>query len=69
VPDIVAEVVANGRGEWDARAWLTSNPTVVVRIPRAVENLSTAQGKADMLAGKTFDHRCDERCGEWTWEG
>jgi hypothetical protein len=67
-PAIVAQVIADGRGGWGARVWLTSNPTVMVTTPRDVENLATAQGKADTLARKTFDHRCDERCGEWTWE-
>jgi hypothetical protein len=63
----MAQVIADGRGAWSVKVWLTSNHTVMVRIPRDVENLPTAQGKADRLACKTFDHRCDEGCGEWTW--
>ena len=67
-PDIVAQVVADGRGAWGAKVWLAGNPTVMVTIPRAVEHLALAQSKADTLARKTFDHQCDERCGQWTWE-
>ena len=67
-PGIVAQVSADGRGAWSAKVWLAGNPTVMVTTPRAVEHLSIAQGKADSLARKTFDHRCDERCGQWTWE-
>ena len=67
-PDILAEVSADGRGAWQARVWLTSNPSVIVRTPRNADTLSSAQEKADMLARKTFDHLCDTMCGEWSWE-
>jgi hypothetical protein len=46
--------------------WLPENPTVVVRLPRFVEQLMSAQAKADDLARKTFDHTCQlTTCGEW----
>jgi hypothetical protein len=67
-PDIVAEAIADGRGGWRSRVWLISNPTVMVTTPRNVESASAAQDKADRLARKTFDHRCDGGCGPWTWE-
>jgi hypothetical protein len=66
--EIIAQVIADGRGAWRAKVWLATNPTVMVTIPRDIENLSTAQGVADRLARKTFDHQCDERCGQWMWE-
>lgn len=66
-PDIVAEAFADGRGVWRSRVWLTSNPTVMVATPRSGEGASAAQEKADNLARKTFDHRCNRGCGEWTW--
>jgi hypothetical protein len=65
---IVAEVSADGRGAWQAAVWLTTNPSVSVKTPRGADTLSSAQQKADMLARKTFDHRCDAACGEWIWE-
>jgi hypothetical protein len=65
---IVAEVSADGRGAWQARVWLVSNPSVMVRTPRDAETLSSAQEKADALARKTFDHRCDASCLQWSWD-
>ena len=67
-PDVIAEVVANGQGAWRAKVCLSTNPTVSVSGVRGVDSLSTAQAKADAFARKTFDHRCDARCGEWAWE-
>jgi hypothetical protein len=67
-PDIVAQVIPDGRGAWAAKVWLAGNPTVMVTVPRGVEQLATAQEKADRLARKTFDHHCDERCGQWRAE-
>lgn len=67
-PDILAEVAANGQGAWHAKVCLISNPTVSVTTPRHLDNLVSAQAKADSLARKTFDHRCDEACGAWAYE-
>jgi hypothetical protein len=66
--EIMAEVSADGRGAWQARVWLVSNPSVMVRTPRDADTLSSAQDKADALARKTFDHRCDGACCEWSWD-
>lgn len=67
-PGVLAEIFADGRGAWGARAWLTSNPTVRVSSPRDLDTVASAQDKADLLARKTFDHRCSGVCGYWTWE-
>jgi hypothetical protein len=66
--EIMAEVSADGRGAWQTRVWLVSNPSVMVRTPRDADTLSSAQDKADALVRKTFDHRCDAACREWSWD-
>jgi hypothetical protein len=66
-PDITSEVVSDGRGAWRAKVYLTSNRTVTVTTPLTLETLSSAQEKADALARKTFDHRCEAACGPWIY--
>jgi hypothetical protein len=65
---ITAEVMADGRGAWRATVSLSSNPTVSVTTPREIDDLSSAQKKADVLARKTFDHQCDQACGPWVYQ-
>ena len=67
-PGVLAEIFADGRGAWGARAWLTGNPTIRVSSPRDLDTIASAQDKADLLARTTFDHRCSGVCGYWTWE-
>jgi len=63
---VVAEVKADGRGEWSASAHLRRNPTVVVRSPKILISLSAAWQRADLLTQRTFDHVCSpDGCGEW----
>ena len=66
-PDIVAQVAPlEGLDAWQASTCLASNPSVSVTSPRKIASLSSAQGIADHLARKTFDHTCDlQTCGEW----
>ncbi len=65
--DVVAQVEPiAGLGVWEVSVWLTTNPTGIVRMPRPIELLMSAQAKADNLARKTFDHECAvANCGEW----
>jgi hypothetical protein len=66
-PHIVSQVEPiEGLGIWSASAWLTSNPTVIVRTQRPLHLLTAAHAKADALARITFDHCCDiDTCSEW----
>jgi hypothetical protein len=66
---IVAQIEPlEGIGTWQACAWLTSDPTVVVRSPRQAMGFITAQAAADHLARSTFDHTCAiHTCDDWTF--
>jgi hypothetical protein len=65
--DIVATVdTIDGSNHFTAATWLRSNPTVVVRHHRPIDNIDSAKIKADYLARATFNHVCTiEACGDW----
>ena len=64
--DIVAEVQVDGRGLWQASAWLRSNQAASVRAKTARVSRQAACAKADELARDAFDHVCQmTTCGEW----
>jgi hypothetical protein len=53
-------------GTWRPSTWLVTDPTIVVGGPAGFVLLQSAQAKADALARKTFNHKCDiDTCGVW----
>jgi hypothetical protein len=64
-PNLVAEVrPVGGMGTWDVSVWRDVEPPERCEGGR-YELLTEAHRAADALAATTFNHRCDESCGEW----
>jgi hypothetical protein len=66
-PDILSQVESvEQMGTWRPSVWLVKDPAVVVSAPAGLTQLQAAQARADALARKTFNHRCNmDTCGVW----
>jgi hypothetical protein len=65
--DIVAEVTpVSGMGTWQVCAWRVAGDVHRNLPDRHFSLLTDAHEAADQLAAVTFEHRCDDICGEWT---